>query len=342
MKKITALLLALFMLVGALAGCGKQNDTNQTDKLSIVTTIFPEYDWVREILGDKADNAEITMLLDNGVDLHSYQPTADDIVKISDCDLFIYVGGESDGWVDDALKNATNRNMKVINLLEILGDSVKTEEIVEGMQEEEHEHEDAHAHDDAEEHEHEDAEEHEHEEEADEHVWLSLKNAKMLVRVISKALQELDPDNKDIYAANADAYVKKLSALDAEYQAAVDAASNKTILFGDRFPFRYLVDDYGLRYYAAFVGCSAETEASFETISFLAKRVDEWKLPCVLTIEGAQHKIAETIVRNTTAKNQRVLTMDSMQSTTSKDVKNGTTYLSVMEKNLSVLKEVLR
>ncbi|MFR6481740.1 MAG: metal ABC transporter substrate-binding protein [Anaerotignum faecicola] len=328
MKKITALLLALFMLVGALAGCGKQNDTNQTDKLSIVTTIFPEYDWVREILGDKADNAEITMLLDNGVDLHSYQPTADDIVKISDCDLFIYVGGESDEWVEDALRNAANRNMKVINLLEVLGDSVKTEEIVEGMQEEEHEHEDA--------------EEHEHEEEADEHVWLSLKNAKMLVRVISKALQELDPNNKDIYAANADAYVKKLSALDAEYQAAVDAASNKTILFGDRFPFRYLVDDYGLRYYAAFVGCSAETEAGFETISFLAKRVDEWKLPCVLTIEGAQHKIAETVVRNTTAKNQRVLTMDSMQSTTSKDVKNGTTYLSVMEKNLSVLKEALR
>lgn len=328
MKKITALLLALFMLVGVLAGCGKQNDTNQTDKLSIVTTIFPEYDWVREILGDKADNAEITMLLDNGVDLHSYQPTADDIVKISDCDLFIYVGGESDEWVEDALRNAANRNMKVINLLEVLGDSVKTEEIVEGMQEEEHEHEDA--------------EEHEHEEEVDEHVWLSLKNAKMLVRVISKALQELDPNNKDIYAANADAYVKKLSALDAEYQTAVDAASNKTILFGDRFPFRYLVDDYGLRYYAAFVGCSTETEAGFETISFLAKRVDEWKLPCVLTIEGAQHKIAETVVRNTTAKNQRVLTMDSMQSTTSKDVKNGTTYLSVMEKNLSVLKEALR
>lgn len=333
MKKITALLLALFVLVGALAGCGKQNDTNKTDKLSIVTTIFPEYDWAREILGDKADNAEIAMLLDNGVDLHSYQPTADDIVKISDCDLFIYVGGESDGWVEDALRNAANRNMKVINLLEILGDSVKTEEIIEGMQEE-HEHEDAHAHDDA--------EEHEHEEEVDEHVWLSLKNAKMLVRVISKALQELDPDNKDIYAANADAYVKRLSALDADYQAAVDAASNKTILFGDRFPFRYLVDDYGLRYYAAFVGCSAETEAGFETISFLAKRVDEWKLPCVLTIEGVQHKIAETIVRNTTAKNQKVLTMDSMQSTTTLDVKNGTTYLSVMEKNLSVLKEALR
>ena len=331
MKKITALL-ALLMLGGALAGCGKQNDTNKTDKLSIVTTIFPEYDWVREILGDKADNAEVTMLLDNGVDLHSYQPTADDIVKISDCDLFIYVGGESDGWVDDALKNATNKNMKVINLLDVLGDSVKTEEVVEGMQETEHDHDHDHS---------KEVSTFEDEEEKDEHVWLSLKNAEVFVNAISKSLQELDPDNRDTYAANAAAYIEKLSALDGEYQAAVDAATYKTVVFGDRFPFRYLVDDYGLRYYAAFVGCSAETEASFETVSFLAKKVDELKLPCVLTIEGAQHKIAETIVRNTAEKNQKVLTMDSLQSTSSKDVANGTTYLSVMEKNLSVLKEAL-
>ena len=332
MKKITALLLALLMLVGALAGCGKQNDTNKTDKLSIVTTIFPEYDWVRAVLGDKADNAEVTMLLDNGVDLHSYQPTADDIVKISDCDLFLYVGGESDGWVDDALKNATNKNMKVINLLDVLGDSVKTEEVVEGMQETEHDHDHDHS---------KEVSTFEDEEEKDEHVWLSLKNAEVLVNAISKSLQELDPDNKDTYAANAAAYIEKLSALDGEYQAAVDAATYKTVVFGDRFPFRYLVDDYGLRYYAAFVGCSAETEASFETVSFLAKKVDELKLPCVLTIEGAQHKIAETIVQNTAEKNQKVLTMDSLQSTSSKDVANGTTYLSVMKKNLSVLKEAL-
>ena len=330
MKKIIALLLVLLMTAGMLAGCGKQKDddtTDTTDKLSIVTTIFPEYDWVRQILGDKADNADVTMLLDNGVDLHSYQPTADDIVKISDCDLFIYVGGESDGWVEDALKNATNKDMKVVNLLEVLGDKVKNEEVVEGMQEEEHEHEDG--------------EEHEHEEEADEHVWLSLKNAEVLVGTISNALQEVDPGNKDAYAANADAYVKKLSALDAEYQTAVDNAARKTVLFGDRFPFRYLVDDYGLNYYAAFVGCSAETEASFETISFLAKKVDELKLPCVLTIEGKNHKIAETIVKNTAPKSQKILTMDSMQSTTSKDVASGTTYFSVMEKNLAVLKEAL-
>ena len=338
MKKMIALLLALLMAVGMLAGCAKQNDDDTdatTDELSIVATIFPEYDWVKEILGDKADHADITLLLDNGVDLHSYQPTADDIVKISDCDLFLYVGGESEGWVKEALKNSANKDRKVINLLDVLGDKVKSEEVVEGMQEEAHEHEEGEAHEDGEAH------EHEHEEERDEHVWLSLKNAEVLVGAISNALQELDADNKEIYAANADAYMKKLSALDAEYQTAVDNASRKTVLFGDRFPFRYLADDYGLNYYAAFVGCSAETEASFETISFLAKKVDELKLPCVLTIEGKNHKIAETIVKNTAQKSQKILRMDSMQSTTSKDAADGTTYLSVMEKNLAVLKEAL-
>lgn len=333
MKKLLVLLLALLMLTG----CAQKTNTNEPEKLKIVTTIFPEYDWVREILGSTAENAEITLLLDSGVDLHSYQPTVEDLVKISDCDLFIYVGGESDGWVDGALKNATNKDMKVINLLETLGDSVKEEETVEGMQEEEHDHD----HEDADEHD--DAEEHDHEEEVeyDEHVWLSLKNAETLVNAISKSLQELDPDNKDTYSANSQAYAEKLSALDADYQAAVDSAAYKTILFGDRFPFRYLADDYGLTYYAAFVGCSAETEASFETVSFLAKKVDEEKLPCVLTIEGTRHKIAETVVQNTGSKNQKVLTMDSMQSTTSQDAANGVTYLSIMEKNLAVLKEAL-
>ena len=507
MKKMIPLFLVLTMAVGLLAGCGKKNAAEKgesdSNKLSVVTTIFPEYDWVKEILGDKADNAEVTMLLSSGVDLHSYQPTADDIVKISDCDLFIYVGGESDKWVDDALKEATNKDMKVIDLLEVLGDSVKTEETVEGMQETEHAHDHSKEVSTFEDHEVQDrslsdwagswqsaypfaldgtlddafaamAEEgemtadeyktyyqngyktditnidiegdhiaftyedgkkvgsdykyigyyiqnwstgtkaamyrfeavdrtsgapicvefndhmiesaapehfhirmsnesfdaivdpekswptffpadmtgedlcehmeghgHDHEEEADEHVWLSLKNAKTLVGAISDALQELDPDNKGIYAANAAAYIEKLSALDGAYQSAVDGAARKTVLFGDRFPFRYLVDDYGLSYYAAFAGCSAESEASFETVSFLAEKVDELKLPCVLTIEGKNHKIAETIVENTAEKNQKILTMDSMQSTTSEDVANGTTYLSVMEQNLSMLKEAL-
>ncbi len=335
MKRIFSVFLAVMIAAAALCRNGISAKAADAKRLSVVTTIFPEYDWVRQILGDKFSDADVTMLLDNGVDLHSYQPTVDDMVKIANCDLFIYVGGESDGWVEDALKNAVNKDMKVINLLEVLGDSVKEEETVEGMQEVEHDHEDAD--------EHEDAEEHEHEEKAeyDEHVWLSLRNAETLCEAISDALQQIASDNKDAYAANTAAYVERLAALDTDYQAAVAAATYQTVLFGDRFPFRYLADDYGLSYYAAFVGCSAETEASFETITFLAGKMDELNLPCVLTIEGAQHRIAQTIVENTTAKNQEVLTMDSMQSTTSKDVANGTTYLSIMEQNLSVLKQAL-
>ena len=321
MKKILALLLALWIPAAVLSGCAPQDDSAASNKLNIVTTIFPAYDWVREILGDETDRAEITMLLDSGVDLHSYQPTVDDIVKISDCDLFLYVGGESDGWVDDALKNAPNKERKVIRLLDVLGDSAKAEETVEGMQEEEHDHEE--------------------EAEYDEHIWLSLKNAQVLVAAISKALQESDPARKDTYAANAAAYAEKLSALDGEYRAAVDSGKYKTLLFGDRFPFRYLADDYGLNYYAAFPGCSAETEASFETVSFLAGKMDALGLPCVLTIEGTQHKIAETIVQNTAQKNQQILTMDSMQAVTANDAASGVSYLSIMEKNLSVLKKAL-
>lgn len=325
MKRILSLILACTASLGMLTGCGSTPLTEKdSGKLKVVTTIFPEYDWVRQILGDKADDADITMLLDNGVDLHSYQPTADDIVKIADCDLFLYVGGESDGWVDDALAGASNQDRKVINLLDVLGAQVKEEETVEGMETEE---EDAAA----------DADDPEY----DEHVWLSLKNAETLCEAIANALEELDEQNKDTYAANLTAYTDQLAALDAAYQTAVDTGKRKTVLFGDRFPFRYLVDDYGLSYYAAFAGCSAESEASFETVSFLAKKVDALALPCVLTIEGKQHKIADTIVQNTKAKNQPILTMDSMQATTSEDVANGTTYLGVMENNLGVLKQAL-
>jgi len=328
------------LIVCSLCACETKNagDGKETGKIKIVTTIFPEYDWVMSILGDHADKAEVTMLLDNGVDMHSYQPTADDILKISDCDLFIYVGGESDKWVENALQEATNQDMVAINLLEVLGSSVKEEEVVEGMQEED---EDKHEHEDAGD---EDEHEHEHEEgepEYDEHVWLSLRNASTLVQSISDAIIRIDPGSAEDYKNNTTAYIDKLNALDKEYSSAVSNASFNTLLFGDRFPFRYLTDDYGLEYYAAFVGCSAETEASFETITFLSQKVDELGLPAVMTIEGADHKIAETIVRNTQSKDQKILTMDSMQSTTSKDVANGTSYLSVMENNLSVLKEAL-
>ena len=563
-RKWLAGLLAGAMVLGTVTGCGSsssngENDTNavvdiQTEEkdadsfsgngttgdavksesdgeLKIVTTIFPEYDWVKTILGDKAENAELTLLLDNGVDLHSYQPTAEDIVKIKECDMFVYVGGESDEWVEDVLEASENKNMVVINLLDVLGDSVKEEEIVEGM---EHEHEHEHSkevstfedsevqdrelsdwegdwqsayplvldgsldkawehkaeegdmtaaeykdyytkgyktdytaisiHDnkisftdnkgnvtesaykyngfyiqnwstgtkaamyrfeaedkeagapiyiefndhiiepsdaehfhirmsnesydaivdpegnwptffdaslspegvcdevighgkheddedeDDEEHEdadHEDAdhEEHEHEEgeeEKDEHVWLSLKNASVLCEEIATQLGTIDEANKDFYKSNYEAYKKELDDLDAEYQAAVEAGDKDTILFGDRFPFRYMVDDYGLKYYAAFAGCSAESEASFDTVIFLAGKVDELGLPAIMTIEGDDHKIAETVQENTKSKDQKILTLDSLQSTTSKDIENGTTYLSVMKSNLDVLKEALK
>ena len=346
MKKYISVLLALVMTVLCFTACGSKSadnsaaDSSQTTsensseaeassdkKLKIVTTIFPEYDWVKQILGDESSNADLTMLLDDGVDLHSYQPTAEDIAKISGCDLFIYVGGESDAWVDDALKEAVNKNMKVINLLDVLGSTVKEEEVVEGMEAEEEE---------------EESEDGEEEPEYDEHVWLSLKNAQTLCKKIGSDLAELDSANAAVYEKNTEDYVEALSELDKKYQDTVDTASRKTLLFGDRFPFRYMVDDYGMDYYAAFVGCSAETEASFETISFLAKKVDELGLKYVMTIEKSDQKIAKTIIENTKDKDQKILTLDSMQSTTSDDVANGTTYLSVMSDNLNVLSEALQ
>ena len=332
MKKFLGVIAAVLSVAIIFVACsnGRNNNENTTKnnddntKLSIVTTIFPEYDWVRQILGENQANVDLTMLLDKGVDLHSYQPSADDMVKVSKCDLFIYVGGESDTWVDDALKSAQNKNMKVINLLDVLGNSVKEEEQVEGMQVEE--------------------EEEEGEEEGpeyDEHVWLSLKNAKTLCSSIADALCEIDSKNADVYKKNLNEYTKNLDALDKEYQQVVNGAKYDTLVFGDRFPFRYMVDDYFLKYYAAFVGCSAETEASFETIKFLANKVDKLGVTTVLTIEDPKHKIAQTVVENTKEKNQKILALNSMQSVTSNDVKNGETYLNVMQSNLDVLKQAL-
>ena len=328
MKKTLAVLTALTLLITActlpLTGC--RNDADIDEKPSVVTTVFPLYDWVKNILGDGADRVGLTMLLENGVDLHSYRPSVDDMVKISNCDLFLYVGGESDAWVADALKNPRNPNRKVLNLMELLGDAVKNEEPVggTGAHEEEHDHD------------------HDHEDEKDEHVWLSLCNAMTVCRAVAEELSALDPESKDRYENNLLSYTESLRKLDTEYREAVAAGKRKTLLFADRFPFRYLTDDYGLTYYAAFSGCSAETEASFETVTFLAGKADELNLPCVLTIEGSDHRIAETVVQNTKAKNLQILTMDSLQGTTSKDVAGGASYLSLMRKNLEVLKTALR
>lgn len=343
MKKRISIILAVVMALLCLAACGqnKSKYSSKNDKIKVITTIFPEYDWVREIAGENS-NVDITMLLDNGVDLHSYQPTAEDIMKISSCDMFIYVGGESDEWVEDALKESVNKNMKVINLMDVLKDTVKTEEAMPGMQSEEMDNWPTYYPAGMTSNEiKEDMLEHE-EKEYDEHVWLSLRNAEKLCDAITDSLCDIDSENKNVYSTNAAVYKNKLKELDDQYQNVVKNSTNKTLLFGDRFPFRYMVDDYGLKYYAAFAGCSAESEASFETISFLAKKVDELGLKNVMTIEKSDKKIANTIISNTNNKNQKIFELNSLQSTTSKDVKNGVTYLSVMKSNLNVLKEALQ
>ena len=310
------------ILVSFCASCGSANDDG---KMDIITTIFPEYDWVLNILGDKKDNANVKMLLDSGVDLHSYQPSPKDIVSISNCDLFIYVGGESDNWVGDVLKQAKNKNVVTINLMDVLGDKKKEEELIEGMEGEEEEEEGE-----------------EEEPEYDEHVWLSLKNAELFVNTIADSIAKLDVDNASYYKGNADTYVASLEDLDNRYAAAVASGTQKTLLFADRFPFRYLVDDYELKYYAAFIGCSAETEASFETIAFLAGKVDELGLKVILKIESSDGKIATTVKNNTKNKDQQILTIDSIQSATTKEYNAGRNYLSIMKKNLDVLKEAVK
>ena len=502
-------------------------NTESSEPFSVVCTIFPEYDWVKEILGDHAENVELTYLLDNGVDLHSYQPTADDMVKISTCDLFIYVGGESDEWVEDALADSTNQDMKVIDLMDVLGDSAKVEELKEGMQESEHEHDHSkevstfeddevqdrplsdwegdwqsayplvldglldeawehksedgkmtaeeykdyytkgyksdynaisihdnhikftdkdgkvtesdyeytgyfiqnwstgtraamyrfeaedkesgapvyiefndhmiepekaehfhirmsnesydaivdpegnwptffdaalspeevcdevighdHKDEDEDEHEHDEAEaeeehEHEHEEgeeEYDEHVWLSLKNAKVLCAEIEKNIEAIDPANAADYKANLDSYVAKLDELDGKFQTLVDGSSVKTLVFGDRFPFRYFVDDYGLDYFAAFIGCSAETEASFETVAFLADKVKELDCKTIFTLENSSKDIANTII-STSGKSVDIAELNSLQSVSKDDIAGGASYISLMEKNYDVLADVLK
>ncbi len=494
MKKFTSFLIAFAIL----ASLSIPSFAQTADKLDIVCTTFPQYDWVMNVLGDRAADANVTMLLQNGVDLHSYQPTASDIAKISACDLFIYVGGESDAWVDDVLAVAANPNLAAISMLASV--EAKEEEIVDGMENGDHDHGDEdfaeadvtdraltdfagdwqsiypfladgslaemiehnaeekgmteeeafafyengfktdvdriaidgdtitfysgdssvsaqyeaagfqiltaddgslsvryqyeaagdasgapryvqfgdHGHESKKaEHFHiyfgdesfeallstdkfftyfpsamtgaEIAEEmlahgHSHDEEEveyDEHVWLSLRFAQTITQAIADKLAALDPDGAERYQANAAAYIAQLSDLDARYQAMVDSAARKTVLFADRFPFRYLADDYGLSYYAAFVGCSAETEASFETVAFLAGKVDELSLPVVLVIEGATHKIAETVVSETKANHAQILVLNSLQSVTGEDVAGGETYLDVMEDNLVTLTQAL-
>lgn len=343
MKKFAAF--AMLFLATALTFVACSAESNEKapaqKKVSIVATIYPQYDWLKNILGDRLDAVNLKLLIKNGTDLHSYKPSAQDIAAIASADMVVYVGGESDEWIEKALKATPKDGRVQVNLMEALGDRVKEEEeVVEGMQaEEEHHHEHG---EEAEEHEH---EHHEHAEEAenDEHIWLSLKNAEILVRTLADAIAKVDTAHATEYHMNAALYVAKISALDAQYRAATDSASLKTILFGDRFPFRYLVDDYGIKYFAAFVGCSAESEASFETVAFLAGKMDSLALPAIFTIDGSNGKIARAILdASKKSKDTPVLSLNSMQSVTDAQMQSGTDYLSIMQSNLEVLKKAIK
>ena len=329
-------------------------EKGNSNKISIVCTTFPQYDWVKNILGEEAEGFDVTLLLDNGVDMHSYQPAVKDIATAGSSDLFIYVGGESDTWVEDALKEAKNKDLKAINLMETLDNFVKEEEVVEGMQEERESLGHSHEKSSKEKQEQTQKESHENsqeingqkeaadeEPEYDEHIWLSIRNADIMVKNIEKAIEQLDSDNAKVYQTNAENYIKKLDTLDKQYANTIQNAKYKAILFGDRFPFRYMADDYDLKYYAAFAGCSAETMAGFETVTFLAKKADELRLPVILTIENSDGRIAEAVKSNTTKKNQKILAMNSLQSVTKEQIADGITYLQVMQENLSVLSEAL-
>lgn len=364
-SKLLALSLVLVMCASCFYGCSSNKDEEKSSKkIKVVATIFPVYDFLREIGGDKID---LTMLMTPGAETHSYEPTPKDMKTVSNADLFAYVGGDSDEWVEKILDGNKNDKMKVITLM----DCVKTvaEEHVEGMEEEhDHDHDedadskkdsdtdkhdehedkdkkDEHAdeHKDEHDHEDEDKDEHDHdhdsdEPEQDEHVWTSPQNAIQIVKKLTAELSKVDPDNADYYKKNSENYIKKLKGLDKKFEDVVKNGKRKEIIFGDRFPFRYFVDRYGLKYYAAFPGCSTDTEASASTVAFLTNKVKEDQIPVIFHIELSNNKIAESIAEATGAK---ILQLNAVHNVTKEDFEKGETYLSLMEKNLKPLEEAL-
>lgn len=327
MKRFFTVFFSLMLAVSLFSACSKSETPEsgesvrpESKKLSIVCSIFPQYDFCKEIVGE---NAELTLLLKSKVDMHNYKPSAEDILKIRNSDIFIDIGGESDEWANEVFETVKSETPLILSLINVV--DAKDEKALEGMETEEHDHDD---------------ESHEGEEHAekDEHVWTSLKNAELIVKAITEKVCALDPENADEYEKNSKTYLSKLSSLEKEYAETVKTAKRKVLLFGDRFPFGYLADDYSLECYAAFSGCSAETRASFETIAFLAGKVKEKELPFVLKIDGSDGSVAKTVASQS---NAEVRTLNSCQSVSEDDIKNGVSYLSIMKDNLSVLKEVL-
>ena len=389
MAGLSAILLALTMTAGSLAGCAVQQEEPDDGRMKIVTTIFPQYDFARAISGN-GELADVRMLLSPGEEIHSYEPTPLDIKEIQNCDLFIYVGGENDAWVDRILENMGEKRPQTMKLMDVT--DTLTEEIVEGMMQErghEHEHEEAgehdheheeagehdheheeagghdheheeagehdHEHEEAGEHdhEHEEAGEHEHEEsdhayvgdssheeheEADEHVWTSPVKAAEITEAIAEKMAEIDPANAEAYLANAGDYEKQILDVDEQFREIVKNAQRRTIVFGDRFPVRYFAEEYGLEYYAAFPGCSSESEPSASTLAFLIDKVREEKIPVVFSIELSNGNIARAICESTDAVQR---TFYSCHNVTKQQMEGGATYVSMMSENLEVIREAL-
>ncbi len=319
-NKIICAFCALILPLSVFASCGNKSKDSSDGKISIVATNFPQYDWALNIIGDSPD-ISLSLLADNGTDLHSFEPTADDIITISECDIFIYIGGESDRWVEDALSQALNKDMIKLNLLECLGDKAQHAEA--GA---------AHSHDDCD-----DDCTHIY----DEHVWLSLKNAKLLCEKIAESIISLCPDSKDTLTQNLNDYIGRINALDEEYTRLFETSSGKPLIFADRFPFLYMHEDYSFEYYAAFAGCTSESEASFDTITFLAEKLDLYDIDAVITLKGSKNDVANAVIKASKSQNAQIYQLDSMQSVTKNDINSGADYLLSMENNLSVLQAAL-
>lgn len=314
LKAVTALICITISLFSAFA-CAKQTDSS---KYTVVCTIFPEYDWIRELTeGD--NDFKIILLEKSGADMHNYQPSVADIAEISACDLFVYVGGESDSWTDRVLTAANNNKMLTVNLLHELGDLAQEEEHLD------HEHE----------------EEHEEEHEYDEHVWLSVKNAILFCDKLCDALCTVNKEKAELYKSNAITYKQKLNQIDDAFITVRESAKKDTLVFADRFPFAYLVNDYNINHYAAFSGCSTEINASFEKIMNLAQKIDELGLDSICVLENATTDIAQSVKNNTAQKNQKFVTFNSMQSVNEKNIADGITYLDLMNENVTALKNAL-
>lgn len=331
MKKLNKkmfLLLSVIVIMAAFSACGKKADIAKNDnkKINVVATIFPEYDFLRQIAGD---DINLTMLLSPGAESHSYEPTPKDILNVSESDLFVYVGGDSDAWVSGILDSMDQSKMKIVTLMDCV--NLVEEESVEGM-EAEHDEADATNKTDAT-----DGEKVE-EPEMDEHVWTSPQNAILIVQKLCNELCEADPKNAEDYKKNTENYIKKLEKLDGEFKSVADNSVRKEIVVGDRFPFRYFVDAYGLNYYAAFPGCSTDTEASAATVAFLIDKIKEDKIPVVFHIELSNEQMSQSISSATGAKNEL---LNAVHNISRSDFEAGVTYIDLMEHNVEVLREAL-